>query len=222
MNALRKTPKSVRYCAVVLASLVLTSCVRAQTNTNATASFPGLTEHLADCLHEFGKTRSISQLEEAHATLGYIANIEHLNSNQHRKDHTKMWLDLYAAVEQHIDPTFDESKPHGFINLVPPPDGAGGAIYPPGTDPSYLKDPKARAEYQAAIKSNSDLQKSADFQVKLRLMRRTVLWDLHKYVERAYTSSERDRKEWSDVLNRSTLPEARKKELQDMPTQEHR
>jgi len=65
---------------------------------------------------------------------------------------TEEWLKTWQRIEEDIDPSFN---PHTVVELnVPPPPNLHQGFFS-GMNPSNIKDPKARAQYKAAIEKNN-------------------------------------------------------------------
>jgi hypothetical protein len=85
-----------------------------------------------------------------------------------RKKQAKLWLRACQRIEKTIDNNWDPNDMPS-LNVVPP----ATTGLPPGVAPSAIKDPKLRAEYEAAIEANR--KKAGDYSEQHRVR------DLKKY-----------------------------------------
>lgn len=101
---------------------------------------------------------------------------------QLRKKDVQKRLHAWKRVIDAIDPNWDPNDTP-FIN-VPPPPGAGGEA---GGDPRYIRDPKLRAEYEAAIEKNRQKAQKNSEQRRLRDWLKWFRPKVEKYIVRAYS-----------------------------------
>ena len=82
-----------------------------------------------------------------------------------RRQNTILWLYAWQRLEREFDPTFDinDRKNRPLMRVFPPDE----TFLPPGTPPSAIKDPKLRAQYEAAIAENNRKAKRAEQQFPL-------------------------------------------------------
>jgi hypothetical protein len=155
-------------------------------------------------------------MEQMKATVKFFENARSIN----RKECARLWFDFLAAMDERIDPNFgtpDYLKTNdAAINLVPPPDGSSGIIYASGTDPSALKDPTARAEYEAMLKTNKEHINNVFFQSELQRVSQRAMRVLSRFIQSSYTLSEPDKKELNEIVGKSKLSASRKLQIQSM------
>ena len=150
--------------AAALTAAVLLAEVQAMTNN------PEYLNQARKHLQEFETAHDAQQLREAYMAIENVVLVEEHDPqirNRLRKDTLTVWLRLLRVLDQFVDPDFDPNdEPE---DLVQPPPTTGGVIYPPGADPALIDDPKARAEYEAAIAKNR--KKIEDYNLQLQLSR---------------------------------------------------
>lgn len=116
-----------------------------------------------------------------------------------RKDTLVLWLSLFAAIDGSLDPQFDP-KDVPQVRVQPP--RSDGVVFPPGVDPSLLKDPAARSEYERIIAENDKKAEQYSLQIKLRRLDERLWPKLEAFVRTAYSTSTEpdDQREVLDVL----------------------
>lgn len=113
------------------------------------------------------------------------------------------WLSLFAALYAAIDPRFDPESPP-LMKVEAPP--VGGVKFPPGIDPSAIKDPAARAEYTQKIAENERKIRDYNLQIKLRRLEEKLRPRLRAFVDDAYPAPE-DKPEVNEAIQ-SHIPDA--------------
>jgi len=82
-----------------------------------------------------------------------------------RREKTELWLQAWRRLEKEFDPTFDVNDRKSLPGMrVMPPFATG---LPAGTPPSAIKDPKLRAQYEAAITENNKKAERVNRQLPL-------------------------------------------------------
>jgi hypothetical protein len=168
----------------------------------------------AEILFEnFKKTKSLDQLEAADVAVGNIP--EPGTDKTVRREKTKALFNLLAAIDQNIDPSFDD--PHNpenqiFLNLVPPPTPEG-IWYPSGVDPNDIKDPKTRAQYEAAIKRNDEKIARLNFQTRLHNIDKSANIFADRFLQDNYTTSKEDQSELENLMKQAKLSPTRTQKL---------
>jgi hypothetical protein len=82
-----------------------------------------------------------------------------------RREKTELWLQAWRRLEKEFDPTFDVNDRKSLPGMrVMPPFATG---LPAGTPPSAIKDPKLRAQYEAAIAENNKKAERVNRQLPL-------------------------------------------------------
>lgn len=93
-----------------------------------------------------------------------------------------LWLAVLARFGRDLDPGFDPARPPP-LTVAPPK--VGNAQMPPGVRPSDLKDPEARAQYEAAIADNAKRVQAFKLQARLYALHETVLHDATDFLKGA-------------------------------------
>lgn len=184
-----------------------------QTNMNDVLATAKQLDQVASQLSAFEKTSLLDQLEEAVKVMESVSPFgpnKDMVLARTRKRKAELWLGLLVVIDKNLDPNYDKNVVIQ-LNLVPPPDG--GVRWPSGVDPKVINDPKARAEYEAALKANREKAERYNFQLGLHRIDTRVSMDVERFVQSSYAGSESDKKELDDILNRSTLSTARKQKL---------
>lgn len=103
--------------------------------------------------------------------------------NQARRQKTGRWLDAWKRLQQGIDKNWDpEDLP--YRNLAPP--RATGL--PSGVAPEAIKDPKLRAEYEAALETNRQKNEEYKRQSRLRKLKKRFTSKIEKFIVTAYST----------------------------------
>jgi hypothetical protein len=101
-----------------------------------------------------------------------------------RREKTEFWLNAWMRLEKQTDPSFDINDRKSLPRMrVFPPFETG---LPAGTPPSAIKDPRLRAEYEAAIADNKRKSQRVGEQLPLQLhgpsfKRQTERWLIQAY-----------------------------------------
>jgi len=112
-----------------------------------------------------------------------------------REEKAQLWLAARQRVASSIDPTFDfDDMP--FIN-VPTPKGSGAR---PGSSPESIKEPKLRAEYNAAIARNSEKIQRSNDQLWLKQNAPDFYKNVEQYLVISYTRPPADLAELERLL----------------------
>lgn len=82
-----------------------------------------------------------------------------------RRENAVLWLQTWQRLEKEFDPTFDinDRKNRPLMRVFPPDD----THLPAGSPPSAIKDPKLRAQYEAALELNKRKSERVDQQFPL-------------------------------------------------------
>jgi hypothetical protein len=160
--------------------------------------------------------RFLATTEQMKGTVNSLENTRNLD----RKEMANSWFAIFAVLDKYIDPNFgtlDYFKTNGAaLELDPPPDGPGGIRYASGTDPSALKNPEARAEYEAMLKTNWEHMNNTTFQDQLQHVNNQAMRGFGRFIRSSYTSSEADKKELNEMLEQAALSNARKQKLKNL------
>jgi hypothetical protein len=104
---------------------------------------------------------------------------------EQRKDSAALWLDVWRRVEGSIDPNWDPNDPKFAVKpFVPPPE----IPFKSGMRPEDVKDPKARADYEAHIKKNAEITARNNEQRKLRKLKQEYFPQVVDYVAALYSA----------------------------------
>ena len=118
--------------------------------------------------------------------IGYTINpikLEGAEWVKQRSENVRLRLKALQRLLDAIDPNWDPNdKPMPYAPL---PSGVLGGF--PGINPSFVKDPKLRAEYELAIKKNDRKAEIYGRQYELRRFRRTYQGSVERYIIKAYS-----------------------------------
>jgi hypothetical protein len=116
-----------------------------------------------------------------------------------RKDTLELWLLLFDTIDGSLNTRF-EPRDMPLVSVQPPP--SNGVVFPPGVDPSLLKDPAARKEYERRIVENQQKAENYQLQVKLRRLDERLWPKLEGFIRAAYSTSTEpdDRREVLDAI----------------------
>ena len=129
-----------------------------------------------------------------------------------RKRTLSLTLDFLATLDEQIDPTWDPKD--APVRRAPPPI-PGLVVKPNGeVDPADISDPETRARYEQELRAIRDSLKHRSAQVELRRLVEHATDHLKLFVERCYSGTAADRREFEESLEASSLSDARKKSLQ--------
>ena len=112
-----------------------------------------------------------------------------------RKQTAELSLAAWKRVASNIEPTFDVND-RPLLN-VPAPQGSG---VPSGSSPESIRDPKLRAEYEAAIKANSSKARRYNNQIWLKQNAPEFFQKVERYLVAAYSAAPADSAELERLL----------------------
>ena len=121
----------------------------------------------------------------------------------------ELWLTIIQTIDKNIDAAFDPNDVP-TLNVMPPPLKNGTQLWP-GADPALIDDPKAREEYQKAIKANREKQERVLIQSQLRELNETIPDGAVKFINRSYPDAERS--EPRDAIKKIIESESRRELL---------
>lgn len=164
----------------------------------------GELEQFTRYLKEFKSGKSLNLLEKA------MRAAEHL-SRLNREDEVRMWLQLIIVAERNVDRKFD---PNDFpqMSVVPPREESGVRLHS-GCKPEAIRDPKARAEYEDALRKNKEKAERFNFQTRLRSLCDHINHDAESRFKRLYTSSVADQEKLDHLLEEFGVSETRRQKL---------
>lgn len=106
-----------------------------------------------------------------------------------RREKTELWLQAWRRLEKEFDPTFDVNDRKSLPGLkVMPPFATG---LPAGTPPSAIKDPKLRAQYEAAIADNNKKAERVNRQLPLHAHAPSFKARAERWLVQAYSQQPR-------------------------------
>ncbi|MHC4444284.1 MAG: hypothetical protein ACYTF1_17755 [Planctomycetota bacterium] len=129
---------------------------------------------------------------------------------QRRKKDVEIRLHAWKRLLDAIDPKWDPDE-RLISNIVPP--AATGL--PSGVDPAAIKDPVLRAEYEAAIKKNSEKNEKWGAQYKLSKWLKRYPKRAEEYIVRAYSKPPFNLKELEQYLKKYIADEKTKARMLD-------
>ena len=115
----------------------------------------------------------------------------------YRRKGAERFFHAWQRLENAIDEDWDPKKDVPVEN-VDLPKGCSGY---PGMPPELIKDPVLRAEYEKAIKKNSEKARIRNEQIKLRSIRKTYFRIVKKYLVSTYSIPPYDNAELQRMLN---------------------
>jgi len=173
-------------------------------------------EQATNRLTEFEETKDADQLQSAVAAMEGVDLSTFGRSSERmeiRQQALRTWLKILATIDSKLNPNFDpEDVPEA--NIMPP--RSGGVRFPAGVDPKAIKDPAARAEYEAALKKNHDKAELYRLQTKLRRLDPRASSDVERFLKLYYTSTEADQREFDQLLDREALSASRRRKLKTL------
>jgi hypothetical protein len=113
-----------------------------------------------------------------------------------REQKARLWLSTRRRILESIDPAFDFSD-RPFLNVAPPPQSA----VPAGISPEAVKDPKLRAEYEAAIARNSAKARRFNKQYWLKRNAPRFYEETERYLVNAYSRPPADSPQLEQLLS---------------------
>lgn len=119
-----------------------------------------------------------------------------------RREDVEVRLHAWKRLLDTIDPTWDPNE--RLVAKVEPPVELG---LPPGVAPEAIKDPKLRAEYQAAIERNRQKIERYTEQHRLRLRLKTFPKTTEDYIVQAYSTPPYNTDELKESLERYGIEE---------------
>ncbi len=115
-----------------------------------------------------------------------------------RRKKARLLAQAWRRFESSIDRNFDFQANRAYEN-VPPPPGIREPAFS-GMDPKRIKDPRVRAEYEAAIAANRAKAERSLLQHQLRREEPRFLQTVKRFFVEAYTTKPYDNDELSRIL----------------------
>jgi hypothetical protein len=189
--------------ALTLVGVVTLTTLSAQTSNTVDAS--SLSGQIMNRLSQFETNKSVEILKEV------LTSLQNTEDGTSRKERCALWMEFLTVLDKNIDPNFNPTNANFSANLVPPPDG--GVQYASGVDPQVVKDPVARASYEAALKANKEKAQNYELQLKLHRVAPQAELQFNRFLRSSYTSSENDQRELNFILEHSKLSLSRKEQI---------
>lgn len=164
-------------------------------------------------LEAFSKTKDIHELEQAVETLEEVDlwGIAPERRLQARRSLLLNWSRALVALDAVKEPGFDLDK---NVPSTRPPAVEG---YPPGVDPQAIRDPQARAQYEAALAASRRNRTRYRTQALAIELDERAIESAHRVLDRWYTASAADQKELDAVFDEAGLSAARRAEVRNPP-----
>jgi hypothetical protein len=161
-----------------------------------------ITARASALVAEFEKEKEPAKLQEAADLLVEVdlaKEAEGLKRLALRRETLQAWLAVLASIDQNLDPHFNPNDAPS-VSVTPPP--SGGAQLPPGADPSKIADPKARQQYEAAIKANKEKAERHRLQTLLRRLDEKLTPKVERFIRLSYTTVAGDQRELNDTVKK--------------------
>ncbi|MGO9094223.1 MAG: hypothetical protein ACLQGV_03285 [Bryobacteraceae bacterium] len=161
-----------------------------------------LTEGAAAKLAEFEQNKDPESLRAASRLLGQVGLAKEpdpLKRLQLRRQTLELWLKLLAAIDQHLDPSFN---PQDLPSVGVSPPESGGESLPSGADPSLIANPQARQQYVRAIQQNKEKAQRYRLQTSLRRLDQRLTPIAERFVRLSYTTVPGDQREAGETVRK--------------------
>lgn len=161
----------------------------------------------------FPVSHDMNAFEQIGEDLGRVSMTSITNSiipAEIRRAVVVLWLKWLDKIDEMIDPRFDP-KDQAMLNIAPP----HAAGLRSGVDPSAIKDPALREEYENALKLNKDKAERYYIQHTLRVYnKRWSPWTI-RYIRRLCTSNEQEVAGIKALINANVSDAARREQLKE-------
>jgi len=127
---------------------------------------------------------------------------------QDRRERAKYWLHAWQRLNNEINRNFDFNNNRPRLNLLPPP-GFG----PAGIAPEAIKDPQARAKYEADIAANDAKRLEFNMQWELHNLDKYFTSSAKRFLAEAYSRPPYNTDELRQYLDSYHVDENTKREL---------
>ena len=192
----------IRLLVISIAALAAGGALSpAQTGAKRKA-MSDITARAAALVAEFEKEKDPEKLQRAADQLVEVdlsKEEEGLKRLALRRETLQLWLTLLAAIDKNLDPRFDPND-QPRVSVSPPP--SGGGQFPPGVDPSAIKDAQARRQYEAAIKQNKDKAVNYRLQTKLRRLDQKLTPQAERFIRLSYTTVPGDQRDLNETVKK--------------------
>ena len=127
-----------------------------------------------------------------------------------RRAKAKLWLHALRRIEQQTDVNFDFND-RAYLNVSPPEETG----LPTGVGPEAVKDPRLRAQFEAAIKANAEKIRKNNQQFEMRHLNQFFVPKAEEYLIRVYAKPPYALDELKKLLDANLKSENRKKNILD-------
>gem|GEM_PF-6243370 len=128
-----------------------------------------------------------------------------------RAECLSIWLKMIQLLDTYVDPKFNPDEV--LETQVQPPPTSKGVVFPPGTDPNYIDDPKARNKYEKDIAVNQDKLKKYRIQIYLRQLNDSISNGAKEFILGSFNSSFSEQMEIKLAIDRIIENNVRKEDL---------
>lgn len=173
-----------------------------------------LLKEVRSLIDEFEKEKEPERLREAFLILERLDLAQESNQVKSRRVRAEClieWLTMINLLDQNLDPGFNPNDQ--LETRIQPPRTSSGVLYPPGTDPKFIDDPKARAEYEKAIALNREKLEKYRIQVQLIRLNEVIPSEAIIFIQSSFTSSYADKAEVKLAIEENIKNPNRKEEL---------
>ena len=140
-------------------------------------------------------------------------------SKMDRRSQAVLWLKVLAAIDRHLETNIPSVSISGFIS---PPPGYKGKVGINGMLRPDTNDTNAYTYYMAAVKANKVKAKKALYLHELEGINDIdAKSGIEQFLKSNYASSGSDKQEFEELLNQSSLSDARKQKLRDLFKETH-
>lgn len=120
----------------------------------------------------------------------------------------KLWLHALRRMEQGTDVNFDFND-LPYLNVMPPEETG----LPAGVAPEGIKDPRLRAQYEAAIKANTEKSRKYNQQFEMRHLNQFFAPKAEEYLIKAYSKPPFALEELKKLLDANLKSKGRKEKI---------
>ncbi len=197
------------FIFIILAGFAATACGAMPARYDPMTDNEKHLKEASEFIKAFEKEREPERLREASMELEDV-DLRRVHDvkvrHKQRSDCLELWLTIIQTIDKNLDSSFD---PEVVLPMkVSPPKLRDGTQLPPGAAPNLIDDPKAREEYEKAIKENRAKQENYPLQTQLRELNEVIPGKVDSFIRGAYTSS--DNVEIKAAIDRILENESRK------------
>jgi len=201
------------FLGVLIAITSLSDCLF-QRQKQARSAMDSIDQRMIEKVAEFEKKQDPTLLYEILDSLEAAEAPVAAGDTTARKRAVARRLRFFAALDRHIDPTWNQKTPPPRGVPAPP---AHGIVYGSGeVDPASIPDPEERARYVQALQANKDAQRRYSVQLDLRRIDERAMLFFERFVTDRYGTSEEDGKEFDELLAASPVNDTRKELVRAM------